>query len=132
MEGVAEWLETHKMLPVIDATIVSATSIAGMSYSQAVNLLHRLPTFKSVSRVKISLRPLGYRKPRECNVNLYHPLGGSVKAGLWTVDWTMDWTMHVEIRQISASFHSRVESPLELKSLFAQMLGPLKCCVCQG
>ena len=43
--------------------------IAGMSYSQAVNLLHRLPTYKSISAVKINLRSRECRKPRECQVN---------------------------------------------------------------
>ena len=40
-----------------------------MSYSQAVNLPRRLPTYKSISAVKINLRPRECRKPRECHVN---------------------------------------------------------------
>ena len=49
-----------------------------MSYSQVVNLLHRLPTYKSISAVKINLRPRECRKPRECHVNgrVLPPLDG--------------------------------------------------------
>ena len=43
-------IETHEMLPIVDDTIVSiASSRYELHSSCKLNMLHRLPTYKSIS-----------------------------------------------------------------------------------
>ena len=45
---IVVWQNGYKMLPIVDATIISVASRRYELYSQAVSLLHRLPTCDKV------------------------------------------------------------------------------------
>ena len=81
MEGVAEWLETHKTLPIVDATIVSITS-SRYELQSSRKVAASTTNLQVDLGGKTNLRPRECRKPRECHVN-YDACPASSSSGLY-------------------------------------------------